>query len=192
MKTLLTILLISLMLMSCSEDKPTIEKVKFNVISATTKQPIPNCVLEVRESFMDSAKLIGLIAGNSAGEIEIPKNYNSYYGTLRAWGYDAYDKFLLNITPQTGSYEMEPLFWVRMRVRIQSDSLAAFNLMSAINWNSQKPKVDTTFVSAPYLVRYPSLLNYGYSLKSNPSLFIYKPIPVSIVERDTVEVNIEL
>lgn len=192
MKTLMKLLFASAILLGCSKDDTANKLVRFTVISSTTMRPIPNSVLEIRETISINSRLLDSVRANSFGEIVVPKKYELNYGNINAPGYKTYPGILLNVTPNSKNYQIEPLFWLKVHLKIQSDSIANFLFSPWGTWYNLQTNVDTIFTPFSYQVRFPETISYRYSLKSNPTIYVDKVLSFPIVERDTTVVSLNL
>lgn len=193
MKTIAKLLVLVWIITGCNSEKGDEPQVKFRVVSASTKQPILNYVLEIKETMSPFSLAIDSIRSNVNGEIIVPEKYKSKYGNLKSSGYKELNGLLLSISPESKQYELEPLFWLKVYLKLNSDSIDTFLFHPWANWyNLNSPKVDTVFPPMPYSVFYMQPLYYTYSLKANPLIYFSRNVPITIIEHDTVSIKVEL
>lgn len=192
MKTLLKIFLASAVFMSCSKEDNSNGLVSFKVVSSTSKKPVYNSVLEIRETMSAGSRLLTQLNANSMGEMEVPKQYASNYGFIKAPGYKDYNGILLNAAPSSRAYAIEPVFWMKLHLQVQSDSIANLEFSPWGNWTNLKTTIDTVYPVFEQMVRYPQVVPYRYSSKRDPNYYYVKILSYPIIEHDTISVSVKL
>ncbi len=192
MKTLLKLIFISGFLFSCSGDDTEVKPHKFKVVSATSKTPITNCVLEIKEALVPNSKVIETLTCNEFGEFVIPEGHRSKYGNLKATGYKTLQSISLRAIPVNNQYELDPYYWTVVHLKLGIDSIASFHFAPWGNWDKvEAPGVDTVFPPIQFETKLGKHVAYMYSLKSNPSNNYFKKIPLQVEDCDTIHVFIE-